>query len=119
MVQTYTVPLDIDIDGDPNGNPFFISLANVALTNKAGTGDIKIGLAACQQNHVNIVDDLTGDILHMTGMTQNFQNNQTGGNLKGGHFFNLNFEKGSDYVCGRIPVDLFIRNAHHVPNQTV
>jgi gliding motility-associated-like protein len=103
-----TVKLNVPIPGTPAGYYFFLSPAPVGVTNWGGNttnGAIKLGLADCQSGQsVPKIDDLTGKILLFNGMSQNFQNNQTGQNIKGGHFYDVKFEKRAEYVCGRIPV---------------
>ena len=104
VVHQVTVPVNITVPGSAAGTAFFLSPSNVPHTNQTGNGDVRLGIADCAQS-VPLVDNINGNIVHMTGMSQNFSNNQTGGNLKGGHFFNVNFSSGPGY-CNRVPVTL-------------
>jgi gliding motility-associated-like protein len=99
----YVVPVNITI---PAGSTFFISPSATANN----TISANSGLAVLRGNTGNqspVGDDLNPDIVNFVSLSQNFQNNQTGGQFSQGMFFNVRF-KTSQGFCDRLPVDVIL-----------
>ncbi|MBC7388036.1 MAG: hypothetical protein H7329_02385, partial [Opitutaceae bacterium] len=92
-----TVPFNIEIPGTADGFQFFISRANVALTNKIGSGTIAIANTGCNQAFP-LADNGNGKILK-SNYTAEYINTSS----YPGPIFDLKFEKSQGF-CDRIPV---------------